>query len=513
MLGLSFFALPACRESGDLALLEVHALEIDEDAALLYVLGNGFVSEAQCTIVLEGTEYPHGQLSRALTLGAPCRVLTDGRAVVELSHPALAARTRSWFEGKLTLRLSARDRARTVSGSTEAVRLRLGAHGTERAVDEALRHAQSARRFQRSVGIRSVEASARGLLVGAVDEAGSFVRAGGKEGDVVRRIEGAPVEDAADLIAPATLGHARFELVRRGQGTLSISVPLGGHDQLEPTLWGLTFALALLFGALLPSSPRRLELPRREGPLAFAACATLVFLSSLLMDELDAGLLWVMALLVHTALTIGRRRASSLVLAHAATDGAVATLSIAALALSVGTLRAPLLASEAELVPRTVALGSPAGLLALLGVWMALRPTREHGRLSSTPLLRAAAAWLCAALGLGAGVLPDLSERAHGPSPWLGWLLFTLEAALLYYAFAQASALQRNGRRALPVVLALASIALTWLAPHLERWMPAPELVLALGVGLCVGHLGRALWARHVAPPVPVRDPALTPFL
>ena len=94
MLGLSFFALPACRESGDLALLEVHALEIDEDAALLYVLGNGFVSEAQCTIVLEGTEYPHGQLSRALTLGAPCRVLTDGRAVVELSHPALAARTR-----------------------------------------------------------------------------------------------------------------------------------------------------------------------------------------------------------------------------------------------------------------------------------------------------------------------------------------------------------------------------------------------------------------------------------
>jgi hypothetical protein len=114
---------------------------------------------------------------------------------------------------------------------------------------------------------------------------------------------------------------------------------------------------------------------------------------------------------------------------------------------------------------------------------------------------------------VGAGALPELGELTRATSAWPTLLLFALEAALFHYALAHSSALPGASRRGLAVGLALASIALTWLAPHLERFTPAAELVLALGVGLCAGQLARSLWTRFAAPRAPLRDPALTPFL
>jgi hypothetical protein len=524
VMGLCFtlvFALTSmlsCVDSRDLSLLEVHEIEIDEDAALLYVHGNGFVSEARCTILLEGVEYPHGQPSRALSLGAPCRVLSDARAVVDLAETALLTRARAWFEGKLTLRLSAADGGRTVSGTTEAVRLRLGAYGQRSGVDEALVQAQKAARFQRSVGIRSVEATGRGLVVTSVDPASGFVRAGGAEGDVIRRINGAPVEEASDLLAPSGAERARFDLVRRGQGSVTLSVSLDARPRLDPAIWLVCGLLALLAGALIPSVPHRFKASAQEVLPWYGAAGALVLLSYALFGAVDAGFVWLVAFAAHGAhlgLAYARGTKTPVAFAQEASDVAVATLSISALALSVGTLRTPLLASAVgEVGSSTVALFSPSGFLALLGLFCVLRPsTRAVHDGKSTLLLRATGAFLACALGLGAGTLLGAPESSGSCVASLTILLFALEGGLSLYALSQPSDMANATRRILGVALSLASVALTWLEPHLPGFPLPKELVLSVTLGLSLGHLGRSAFARATARRVPLRDPALSPFL
>jgi hypothetical protein len=510
---LALVAALGCETSSDLSLLEVHAFEIDEDAALLYVLGNGFVTDARCEVLLEGTEYPRGFVARAARLSAACRVLTDGRAVVDLSQPVLSTRRRAWFEGRLTIRLSAAQAARTVSGATEAVRLRLGPRGSAALVDEALAEARASTRFQRSVGIRGVEASTRGLLVTALDDDAPYARAGGSVGDALRRINGAPVEEAADLLPPQGAAEARFDVVRRGVGSMAVHVPLGGTPPLDPQLWLLaallTFAMAFMLRT--PSTPITVPLSRASLWFGLSFCA--VLLSQLLFHELDAGLTWLLPFGVHGAfswLSYTRGRAQGVRLAEAALDKAVATLCVAALALSVGTLRTPLFGGADDVAEPTLALATPSGFLAALGLWLTLRPRARDQDTPTALLLRSSAAWIVAALGLGAGALPRVADAVR--STPLSLALFVLEAGLVLYLLSETTRLPSGLGRVLALALSALSIAVTWLLPSAAMHVPS-ELVLACAVGFCLGHLARTLWSRVRARRTPLRDPALHPFL
>jgi hypothetical protein len=507
----------ACSSRGDLELLKLRTVEIDEEAALLYVLGSGFVTGARCELSLSGTAYPTGGAAEAVDIELPCRALSDERSLVQLSHPAVAQRPRGFFEGTLTLRLLADDGERAVVGTLSPVRLRVGVYGRAD-VDNELALARAASRLQRELGIRAVEATGRGLALVALDDSGKLARAGARSGDVVQRCAGAPVEEASDLSVSPGASELSLVVLRRGAGPLTLRVPLRERAGLDPALCFITSLLAFVAALFVPSpaapasAPLRSELPWLGGAVLLALA------SWALHGELDVSEPWLVALVFHKGSTwLGHARGarSTLSLVRGALDGALATLCIAALALSLGSMRVPLFAASDAPVDwaSALALNGPGGWLAAIGLALALGPSRERApREPGLALLRAVAAVELAVLGLGAARFPLALPWASGGlrvALGVAWLL--LVAGLAY------AALSRGPRPAHPRswagLCAPLAIALALLGPFLATHGLTAELCTALALGALAGRGVAVLGFTRARRLGPLRDPALSPFL
>jgi hypothetical protein len=510
--------LSSCSSRGDLELLNLRGVEIDEDAALLYVLGSGFVSGARCELALRGTAYPSGGIAEAIALELPCRALSDERSLVELGHAALARRPRGIFEGKLTMRLLADDGQRAVVGSLEPVRLRLGVYGRDDDVDAELSIARAASRFQRELGIRAVEATARGLSITALDESGKLATAGARVGDVVQRCAGAPVEEASDLLAAPGTNELSLVILRRGASPETLRVPLHDAGGSPFVLCFLAALLALIAALCLPAQPS-VPAPfsaRRELPWLGLA-ALLVLASWLLHGELDVGEPWFVAALVYKAhawWAHARGQRSTIALVRSAVDAALASLCIAAFAMSLGSLRVPLFGVDAS--PAWIdaqALATPAGWLATWGLVFSVGPNRD--RAAHEPalvLLRATSALELAVLGLGGGQLPLAVPWASSAlRTALGMLWLLMLAAVAYRALSSGPRPQHP--RSWAGVCAGLALVLSLLGPWLASHGLVPALCTALAVGFLAGRGLLRLGFARAARRSPIRDPALSPFL
>lgn len=285
------FVLTGCESDEALA----HLIQIDdvtqtwEEPSSLVVHGEGFPHGVRGEALLTGTLYAVGAPAVAVELRAPCRALSGSQALVELNTPEASSLREGPFEGKLELRFGALSAARLV-GRSEHVTARVG--GLPSALDQRFQLRQRAQAFQRSVGIVGLEMAERGIVISQLAERGAALEAGVQLGDLITRIDGAPVQLPIDVLGHAL--HNGVELtLQRANETGPRVLKLTGERAARSLPWIVVVLCALLGGSLgfvLTSlaRPGALWAPRRrEYWLSVVPCASLLLLAGLLLDSLD----------------------------------------------------------------------------------------------------------------------------------------------------------------------------------------------------------------------------------
>lgn len=259
----------AC-ERTDASFMRVTRVSQDEEAGLLFVHGEGFFPGAKGTATLRGTLFRPFGVRSAVTRSWPCRATSESALLVRLD--SVAGERGGLLEGSLEVTFHAKESERTfVAESDQLVRLRV----PEPALSEVLAQSRAARTFASALGV-SVEPHASGLLVVSVTDGGRAALAGVQPRDILRRIDGAPLEQAIDFV-PSPRSLAPLIEFERAGNVSALTVPLaskGMRADLGP-LFGLAFALAFITILLLPIAVPEMESKHDGKALALGAALTL----------------------------------------------------------------------------------------------------------------------------------------------------------------------------------------------------------------------------------------------
>lgn len=284
-------AFVACaRDDGAHAnLIAVEAVEQRwERAGQLFVRGEGFPQGMRGEARLSGQVFPPGEKARAIDVTLPCRALAKNEAVIALNEGLPSAGASGPFEGDLELSFGTREEGRLM-GRLDQVVARLGSPPT---LEQQFQSRQRAQAFQRSVGIQALLLGEHGVSVAELAPEGAAAKAGLKQGDVVQRLDGRPIQLPLDLVPSTTTDTVRLEVRRGEQPGTALVVEIGLVPDAPPLLWTLltlAFALGASIGALasrsLPAGPR-FSLRRKESWLAGCSALSLLALSAILVELL-----------------------------------------------------------------------------------------------------------------------------------------------------------------------------------------------------------------------------------
>ncbi|MFT3927534.1 MAG: PDZ domain-containing protein [Myxococcales bacterium] len=357
-------------------LVTLSAIEVDPESGLLSVQGSGLPPARPCELEARGKLFVAGQAVEDAHHVLSCR---------SVSEQALSANLETWradlngsalFEGELTVTFADDDGAPRLRGVLPSCRIRIQGHGASEP-QRVLAEAHEARAYQRALGIAELEAQPRGLRISALASDGRAARAGLRVGDIVTRIDGAPVELVSDLRGrpeahSAELGFLRDGVAQRLQLVLREAASSG-----DPLARQLLFALGVIGGLLWPMrqmSGRRSQVGLRRVLLGATLLGTL---SVLLLGSLDVRALWIAPALVQLAV-VGmawrRRSLSSHESLLALIDLGSASLAVSALGVLGGSLELPW-GSDGPLAPWTFALlATPGGWLAGLVLLQPAQP-------------------------------------------------------------------------------------------------------------------------------------------
>lgn len=494
---LTLLSLGACESvSTSDRLLALDSFEVDPERGILNVHGRGFPPARPCELTARGKLYEPGRPVREFRRETTCRSISEHTLTASLEAWHAESTSSAVFEGQLQVIFTDDTERLELRGVLPQSRLRL--QGPERNTPEqVLGEAHRARSFQRTLGISEVEVQARGLTLTELAAEGPAMRAGLHIGDVVTRVDGAPVELATDFMGQPGLRQTQLEFTRPGRpGVQRAEVRLAPEQPKTAASSTLAFVLGGLIAWLLPCSARTNRRGRslKHGSVVILLSAALFCVSTLALGALDVRLLWMFPALVHAAVVTyewRRQRIASHELLLQYVDLGTASLAVAALGILGGSL-------QLQAVP--------------------------HGSLEPTSfaLFATPTGWL-------AGVLL-LSRSNPSPAPAARSALF-LEASKLSALLAFATAPLHSG--GLLAMLVLSALLLLLEIPPLPRIPAACLALLALpmalmpdvlssvqlgplfGAGLCGMLLAtavRVIWQRRQAPES-VLDPRLSPFV
>jgi|GEM_PF-5765318 len=473
-------------------LLSLQEIDVDPEGGLLSVHGSGFPPARACELEARGKLYVAGRAPRDFRDTLSCR---------SVSEQALAADMETWraglsgsalFEGELSVTFADDSGTLALRGRLPALRIRIQGRDADEP-QQVLAEAHEARAFQRSLGIQDVEAQAAGLGVGALSPDGLAARAGLRVGDVLTRVDGAPVELTSDLRGRPNARSVELQFVRQG-ALQRVEIALAAEEASGiPLANQLLFALGSIVALLLPRPIHRLERARGTTRVLLMSAALLA-VSVGVSRSLDARALWILPALIQLGLlahAAHHRRLPLQRLLLEAVELGISGLAVASLGILRGSLQLPL-DVEAQLAPWTYPLFvTPCGWCAAL---VLLRRT------SALPALPAWSADLQRAAGLS-----TLLAFAAAPSPLPGLLMMAGLGGLLTVI-----ELPRMPRA---VFVALAAAALP-LALAADAWVSTGLGALS-GAALCGLTLTtalRTLVARRQAPQSTL-DPRLLPFV
>ncbi len=401
----------ACEHS-DASLMRVTRVSQDEESHVLFVHGEGFFAGAKCKAKLSGQLFrPFGARTGA-TRTWPCRARSEREIAVRLNGEDEGG----LLEGELEVSFIAKDASQTFLAVAESpVRVRL----SEASLPARLAQNRAARTFAHELGLH-VETHARGLLVTHLIAGSRAAQAGVQLRDVIRRIDGSPVEKPIDLV-PSSLGSSPVLELARGQSVVFVAVAVqGGARKLAPgPASGLAFALAFITLSLLPVATRRAYATKPGEPPRYpwkaldlkmlALGATLTLASAVVVSLSGTDLRWafVTPWLTFAALELpdawrARHRLSACLRTLVPLLGCA--IGLACISILGGERGA---VSSANSAPSTWLLFcSPAAWVAWLAIQRGVpRPddASSFSRRLTAAWLACTTAWLVAALGLGGG--------------------------------------------------------------------------------------------------------------
>ncbi len=500
----SVLGLGACdARSTSSHLVTLEALDVVEEESIpaLNLHGSGFPVGRPCQLEARGTLYAKARTPVRIRQMLACRALSENVASAPLDAWLKGVDGTPIFEGEFRIEFSDDDRRVRLQSAQLQTRLRLEDPNTHDAA-AALAFAQSARTFQRELGLPDIEAQARGVVVTRVTEQSPAAKAGLSPGDNIVRINGAPVELPEDLQRPAHTTSVQLSVARTGQRELMLFDLSRGTAQSSQTSQASIFFLALgaLAVFLLPG-PRARFVQRTRTSFAeghsILLSGLLIGLSALCSHAMDVRILWGIPVAIHLAALAWtyRKQSSNLSNAlHGVVDIGAATLGVAALGLARGSLHLPTV--ELGLVPLFDfdVFANPAvwlGCAALL--WSPKQHTARSLAFHTSKLL-------------GAGRLACVLGFATAPMSLRMFLCVALVGALL--AYLPKPKLTRLSHAALALLApAWALLLVSFDAPRL------PQGLCALIAGGLLAWGARCLHAKTFGVPEPQLDPALSPFV
>ncbi len=492
--------------------MQVDGLTRDDEAALLFVHGEGFPAGRSGTVTLTGTHYgPFGERKR-VELSFPCRADSARRLSVRLSRAEEAWQTGGLVEGTLEVAFASKtDSEALVAGTLKEAIVRLPSHDLR----AQLRADRNARAFLDEAGIQGVDSQDGSLVVTALEPDGPAARTGLRIGDVIRRVDQAPVERLGDLVPSLRARDPRLR-VQRGGELLSIPLPLGAsRAQTVPfTIVWLAGAIAFIAAWVLPTRARRPAASARWATSSGGAALALVFCVLVTGGALDLrwafGLPFVAYSVVSTLRHLRSGRDPVTLARHAALRAAL-PLSMAAFCLLAGGSRIDLVARETSYLSLTSwpLLAAPPAWLAWAAIAAAL-PTATHEAPWHERLVASWQAWsvaaAIAAFGLGASSLEPLAlDGAVGPT--VVWALKTVLVRVALHV-RLCAAIPRDRVGALSLLGPISAGA--WLMLEPEPLLTGALAGACAGVVLCL--LGKQLLSATRRPLLGRSDPLLEPF-
>lgn len=495
-------------------LLEVDAVQREEDGRTLSVIGRGFPGSHEGTAELSGTLYRPGDTPRALSVELPAHALSDELLRIDLASAALAQYS-GLFEGKLEIRFESSAGDSEVVGSLSSVRVRVDGR-EQRDPAAQLSLLRRARAFHRSQGALELEATQKGLVLASLREKSPLAEAGASEGDRIERIDGAPVERVIDLL-PRDEGspHVLDVVKRRGGNKVRLALP--GVGRTQPPSADLLWLSVLVsgLGALLLAPPAR-RVTSAAGPASLRYGAPALTLGTFLLStrmSTTLDLRWLLgppfvALLLTLSVAFARRLVPSQAALEHIVRLSAASLALASLTVLSGNLTPTWTSpSDAASFSHWPLVSSPAAWLALLVLVGATPPAPRHTALKALLEWARLSTFLAvAALSMSAGLTP-LGTMSWLATPAVGMVILLVKVSLLV---ALVDGLQLRVHRHVLVGLSLACPLLSWL---FMSFPATQELTLPFG-GLLLGFWAVQSLRARLTPRMPaVRDPGLAPFL
>lgn len=284
-------SLSGCADDAALAhLIQIRDVaQTWEQPAELSLHGEGFPHGARGEALLTGTLFAVGSPPQRVTLHLPCRALSSGRALVELSASEMAGLREGPFEGQLEVRFGVLSAARLV-GRAQHVTFRVG--HLPSALDQRFLLRQRAQAFQRSIGIGALEMGERGASISQLLTEGPALAAGLQVGDTIVRLDGAPVQLPVDVLAHGPRAGVELTVQRSGEASTRL-INLQGSRSVRSLPW-LVGMLCAVLGVSLGATvggllrPGALWAPRRrEYWLLLVSCGSLLLLAWLVLDSVD----------------------------------------------------------------------------------------------------------------------------------------------------------------------------------------------------------------------------------
>jgi hypothetical protein len=483
-------------------LVRLDDVEVTGEAGEVELIGSDFPAGRACELSADGSLFVAGAAARPFQGQLPCRAHSERAAGASLAPWLEQIQGPAWFEGRLSVTFTDDAARSSLRGTLAGARLRLMGHGAH---DPAtiLARDRSARVFRRELGVREVETRRDGLALVKLDPAGPAAQAGCREGDLVTRLNGAPVESPGDFSAASEVRKLELEL-RHPPGLqprrLEIRLTRGTWNPPLEAL-SLLVALGVIAAFMLPSRPAPSSAQGLRKLAASALLGGLLLAASMsLAGALDARVLWAApALLYLAALALAWRRhriGSHAALRHLSLLGCH-TLAVSALGLAGGSLQVTASQLALQTSPFDFLLcAQPLGWLASLIL------VAPDTRIEREPLLHRPLQLMEAAR------LTSLVAFSTAPATWVG-CLWMLGLALCLGAL--------ELPRLLPGVrvgLALLALPLA-LIPGASLGSGLGSLIgaglLGLGLGLVLRRALNALPGRPASAATP--DPALSPFL
>ncbi len=336
-------SLGACaRVSTSDRLLSLSSFELAPENSLLTVHGEGLPPARVCSLTVEGTLYEAGRPARPFRGSAECRAISERSLMASVAawRPTSGS---ARVEGTLHVAFADDQQRLELRSTLPNVRLRLDAKERPDPA-RALSEAKEARTFQRALGISEVEAGPLGLVLTALRDDGPAALAGLRAGDVVTRMNGAPIELASDFRAQPGLPSTQLEFLR-AQRTSPQRVEILHDNRRSQAIPGASWLAGLLGAALAWLLPwargQSVGGKGRRKLFVLALSVGMLSVSVVGVGALDVRVLWMLPVIAHgVALGLARRGRglSTGALSQQLVELGTASLAIAALGLVRGSL-------------------------------------------------------------------------------------------------------------------------------------------------------------------------------